>query len=316
MSNAWLIFLQILLGYLHLNPTTGQVQLKDQTGCVDCIITDTRPHCQTNRHTNKPTDTFKHSCHPPVVTTSNSGRSIERRCSFTCCHMHTWCLGHLIRVEGFLIIQEALPLTLARPSQGSDEACASERACSSDRITEHQSYVVFSMQSVECLNCEPVVPAITGRTLHGKNGTHTRNTTSHTQNLPTCNHQAANRQTSNLTSDKTSRTDKVPNNVQVVDSPPRENFLLLRKSQLISNPEGSLFFYAQVLPLEVLTLEEQASETLASCSEGGLQSGVGVMRFNGHSVRWYNTLHCGCTYTVVGKTTKITKVQSTLAFDF
>ncbi|XP_033634140.1 CST complex subunit CTC1-like [Asterias rubens] len=294
---------RILLGYLHLNPSTGRVQLKDQTGCVDCIITNTIPYPQTNGHRDEPTDRIKHSCHPPVVTKIKLGKSVERRCSWTCYHMHTWCLGHLIRVEGFLIIQEALSLILARPSPGSDETCVPERICSSGRVIENQSSVVFSMQSVECLNCE--ASATSSRVPHGKSGTHNRTKTPHSNNVSTRNLQGEDLPTSNLTSDKTARTEKdpkVPNNDSL-----RKNFLLLRKSQLISNSEGSLFFYAQVLPLEDLTLEEQASETLASCSEGDIHSGVGVRRFNGSSVRWYNTLHCGCAYMVRGETTKITK---------
>ncbi|XP_038078972.1 uncharacterized protein LOC119746226 [Patiria miniata] len=310
----------ILVGYLRLSPATGQVQLRDQTGTVDCVIANI---CKSLR----PTDTLTHptpsldarhpnECRPPKDCPSEVAPPTERKCSLsTCPHIHTWCLGHLIRVEGFLIVQEALPLSCGgRPLKPSQTSHTNNKR-EFDSLRGHHEFVSFSMQTVECLNCSNSVRSSSNlaKELQDKiqNEDEVRTCTAST--ISSCDHHC--RIQSSSTNSSPSNTSTVKANIKPALQTDclcyysKDNlFLLLTKSQLLNSARGSLLFIFQVAFLHRFSSEESGALAREVGHEYPLTRPV-LVSFEGDSVRWYHTLHPGFVFRMKGEVRAVSKQE-------
>ncbi|XP_022086991.1 uncharacterized protein LOC110977312 [Acanthaster planci] len=311
----------ILIGYLHLDSATGQVQLKDQTGLVDCVITKAHPNSFESKDTViYPTPDHNTinpaECCPSKDNSSEVALPLQRKCSFSNCHhMHTWCLGHLIRVEGFLIVQEDLPPSCTGPSgDPGTTAHSSEKEDfnSLSQLRRHREFVAFSMQSVECLNCLNVVQSHS-LAKEFQNKTEGGTVTALCQDCSDCNHRGRSWNSSKVKSTNSTQSEMgsfkstLANDVSIGHSFNTNLFLLLTKSQLLKSLRDSLSFLVHVVILHEQLPEEKGKIAVKLQQQSKLRSAV--VRFVGDSVRWYHTLHSGCVYRMQGEVSVVTQQE-------
>ncbi|XP_077989324.1 CST complex subunit CTC1-like [Glandiceps talaboti] len=123
----------LLVGYLEHNSKTGQLQLTDQTGSINCIIAD------------YDTSKIDHICGETCQYPSNSSHR-----PFLFPYAKTWCVGQLLRIDKYQIINESFTVCRFPSVQHVGNPTYIDK-------THLRSYVQFSMSDTVSLHQKKMI---------------------------------------------------------------------------------------------------------------------------------------------------------------